>query len=183
MKNVPAVLCTFAVCAFGLGVPSANAQIQHVGVVGIKPTVTNLDAGTLTADIDVTENILGVSPNTHSYIGTAHYPAVEWGDGATLYTATVPFVASGPTVQYRGSFSHTYPGTGPYTVTVHSTCCATISGTGTTTGNRIGPATGSGALLSNTTVVDFASVPVSRWQGLAALAALMLLAGLYLLRR
>lgn len=172
-------ICGVCLCVLCLAMP---AQASHIR--GVKATVTNLDVPTLTADMDVTMYTIHtatVSQSTALGFTTFGFPAVRWGDGATLSHSTIPAVAAGPPAVFRGSFSHSYAGVGPYTVTVATTCCATYASTGTITGNRVSAEVGD--IFTNTTTVDFTAVPAVNWKALAALAVLMVLAGIYLLKR
>ena len=185
MKRLLSVACMVALCVLGVTIPAQASHIQ-----GVKATVTNLDVGTLTADMDVTMYTNGTATTGDTTnIGTAGNPyvsaapGIDWGDGATLSSGTLTGIASAGPAIYRGSFSHSYASAGPFNVTVASTCCATQAGTGTITGNRVGPSTGTFAIFTNTATIDFAAVPAASWRMLAALAVLMVLAGIYLLKR
>ena len=127
-------------------------------VSGIRATITDITG--LDVTIDVTELYVTNAAWTFgtAWIGVAStigffplFPAVDWGDGATVpwagYGAAgtgIPISAYNTTVNgvpahvYVGSFSHTYGAEVDYTVTVNS-----VNGVGTTAGQAPTIATGS----------------------------------------
>ena len=156
-----------AIALIGSGLftaPTAEAQGRPSGV---RVTVTNIDSMTNTVDFDVTLNTVGVygyptvaSPTglLGDYIFTTFYaatyppgytgqllsPAVvalDHGD-STATNNTVPrdrIPQASPGV-YRGSFSHTYPAQGTYTI---EATAAAMMGLGTATIGTIPITTGS----------------------------------------
>lgn len=109
---------------------SASAQLAGVAV-----TPTNVDVGTLTADVDLTVWYGGTVAFSTAWVGdTTGFGtianALEWGDGSVIppiYPTGLPFIATttppgapGPVRAYRGSFSHVYPAEGVYTATIAS---------------------------------------------------------------
>ena len=127
--------------ALTLGLPFAAAAHAQNTVVGIRATVTAVDPGTATADLDVTQYTspaLGTpgsvgfigdqysatsvfGPYVYTFVFRANTPdinAIEYGDAVTLDQATLPLAAAGTPNTFRGSFSHVYPGPGAYTARV-----------------------------------------------------------------
>lgn len=78
------------------------------------PTTTCYPTTTwTTTTISGTVTIIGATQKT---LLQPPLPAIDYGDGATVQSTTIPFAASGPPNVYRGSFSHTYPAAGNYTI-------------------------------------------------------------------
>ena len=129
---------------------------------GIRITVTNVDSTSGQVDFDVTLNTATyygygtISPRyglLGSYVFTSFYattyppgytgqllnpvvPAIDYGDGSVVGNIQIPQV--GPN-QYRGSFSHTYPGPGTYDLraSANSVLLGPTTSVTFTTGNQV----------------------------------------------
>jgi len=130
--------------------------------------VTVNDATGLTVDFDVSMTTTGTSPLgtigspvgffgnlwsfQYTFFGstvTNRYiwvnpsaPAMDFGDSNTIADTVLPLVAVGPPSVYTGSFMHTYPTSGTYTVTAG--VCRFIGPTATVSS----PAPGAGNLVT-----------------------------------
>jgi len=114
--------------------PNAQAQGGEGGdelgpAVGIKVTITDVRPASLEADLDLTwYTRVGPYPSTTAGYPAAGFPALDYGDGATLSYTTLALASTGGgpggSNVYRNlaSFTHTYPATGNYTVTGASFC-------------------------------------------------------------
>lgn len=99
------------------------------GAVGIRVTPTDVRLDSLEADLDLTMYTrVGPYPSSYAGFPTAGFPAIDYGDGSTLPTATLVLASSGGgpggSNVYRNlaSFTHTYPSRGVYTVTAATYC-------------------------------------------------------------
>lgn len=177
----------------GMVLLALPAHASHIR--GIRATITSLDAGAMAAEISVT------AYNYEAFSGemflgyNATYPAIAWGEGEYLAVTEIPFVGTvtfnGEDLgQFRGAFSHTYSGPGPFTLQVATgECCAgtldqIVTGVLRSQGGSVITETDVGGdFVTNTTVVDFSQVPATGRWALAALSLLLAAGGLFLLRR
>jgi hypothetical protein len=152
---------------------AADARANHFR--GIRVVVTAVNAGTFTADVNVTAWTTGTGASTSADI--------QWGDGVTDTSQVLPFLmAAGSNSQYRGSFSHVYPDATTRTIRVEN-CCGYIGAglPGNTTPNPTDPTS---TTIFDTVAVDFAGAPtLPHTAALAGLALLMIAGGSFLLRR
>lgn len=186
-------------------------------VYGVRISNVVADPDTLEATFDVTEFMSSSYPYTTVYLGarTTFFgtytlsPAIDFGDGSTvpplqvpsglpfLTTSTLDTVNGGTGVfrLYRGSFSHTYPAVGDYTVRTSSYCCADSPANTVTDGGvlttfyfyTIG-ITYTYRVFYDTALVSFQQIslleiPTASTAGLVALGLALLAAGFVVLRR
>lgn len=167
---------------------------------GIRATVAGLDAGTMTADVYLTAYTdEGVPFTTTNTTNVRTSPIVYWGEGEMTSNLTIYAVPPGTSpigslARYRGAFSHTYSGLGPFTLQViQDSCCAGYWGEITAEGYTGNPwegeyfATGTPipsptaqqyvGFFSNTTVVDFSQVPAMSRAVIWLIAGLLALGG------
>ena len=199
MKSGPARIRSLVLCGCALAVLLAAAPATAQPIAGIKATVTGVDVGLLSADIDLTAYVTPAYPYTTVWVGFGttgggFVPAVEWGDGSTvppygygpftgIPVVTSSTVVNGQTVDiYRGSFSHVYPAEGEYTIRVNSVESPTtplITGS-VATYNTI-------PYVTNTTDVRLrfivTEIPTATEVGLLLLALALAGAAIYILRR
>lgn len=208
---LPGISTKFLVLLGLLALVSGPASAQWIA--GASLTVDNVDTGMLTADLTGTifySTGVGFSTafvGVDSGFGTIA-PAIDFGDGSSLppywpggsgipfdQTSTPPG-APGPVRAYRMGFSHAYPAAASYTATINSHFTGGISpglvftGT-TTTAPTPSYATFSGVqtFVRNTAAVVFGGgdsiedIPTVNDVGLLALALLLGLTGLLVLRR
>lgn len=114
------------------GVAETRGPLPVSNTVGIRVTVSNVDVAMRSADLDLTVYTRGYGPNgaAGAYAGVPMlgYPALDFGDGSTLPSATLALtdLGGGPggSNVYRSlaSFSHTYPATGAATARAAVSC-------------------------------------------------------------
>lgn len=224
--------------------PQKGAPIVLADTVGIRLTVSNVDPTLRSADFDLTMYTRGLGPligPSTAFAGalffTTTYPAIDYGDGSVLTSATLGLTNSGGgpggSSVYRtlASFTHTYPAgttnatfiartamncvacfrssyvffpTGsppPATFTqttdlvppnVIGRFAGTLAYSGTTTTTSGEPTTTTSVrykftyypVVTNTAVVSFLKViPTASEWGLITFGAVLLVAGLVLMRR
>lgn len=185
-------------------------------LVGLRVTVGSVNPTTGDVTITVTASDDASTGNTTSdilsnaYLGTVFaydgssytlsnpkIPAIDWGDGATLGNAKVPFTTivagthnGNEVARYKGQFAHTYGAPGVYTIKAFGINVYGEAGT-PIYGNEVTAATWSanGGSFSETTpdgvsataMVTLAAVPAMQRTGLALLALVLALTGAALL--
>jgi hypothetical protein len=178
------LVCLLVLAAPILALVPSSAQASHLR--GLRVVVTAVNAGTFTADVDVTlwtasTAVVGVDNEGFNNLPAA---GIHWGDGASnSFTATA--VVAGPPAQFRASLSHVYPDATTRTITVRN-CCMSGGTSNTITGNRLDTPSyqGETTYISDQTLLDFAGAPtLPDNRLLAGLAMLMLAGGWFLLRR
>jgi hypothetical protein len=98
--------------------------------VGIRVTVASIDVDLRSADLDLTMYTRGYGPSGAAGSPFLGYPALDYGDGSTVSTATLALTNTGGgpggSNVYRSlaSFSHTYPGLGLFTARAAMACVA-----------------------------------------------------------
>ena len=123
--------------AGGSAVPSKGIIGPPSNTVGIRMTVSNVDPVLQSADLDLTMYTRGYGPygttTGGSYVAYAGspffgYPAIDYGDGSNVPTATLGLATSGGgpggSNVYRSlaSFSHSYPTFGSFTARSAMVC-------------------------------------------------------------
>lgn len=204
MRAKRSVVALLGAALFVLGSVAASAQ-----VAGHRVTITNIDYGTNTVDVDVTGymdatytfSTLWLGFNT--YFGSIGAPALDWGDGSTVApygngpSTGIPIVATSTNIGgfnvnvYRGGFSHAYGAPGLYTITANSVPRpinhTLVAGTTATTPTYFG--TYNYSFAQDTTQADLAPVqpvieiPTASEVGLLLLAIGLVGASILTLRR
>ncbi len=90
-------------------------------------TVTNTYPCPTTPTLTCTSTYLTYTGTTYTYtyvyqyyrtLGSPNLPAIDFGDGTTIPATQIPLDTGGAPSVYRGSFSHSYPAIGNYTLKV-----------------------------------------------------------------
>ena len=183
---------------------AATASASHIA--GIRATLVSQAGPDVTIDVtgyaDYTYAFSTLFIGANTFFGSPLVPAIDWGDGSTVPafgygpSTGIPQVATSTVINginvdvYRGSFSHTYPDTSPYTITVFSTVNpGTPYSTGyqLVTGNILPVTYGTGTVnyvVTNTLTTGAAEeIPTASEAGLLALALLLAGLGIFQLRR
>lgn len=171
-----------------------TASADHIN--GIRVTVTNIDPGSLSVEVDVTA--LTGSPTATA--GQVHeFPAFEWGEGETI-TSEERFLngagSEAGLAVYRRSFSHSYSSAGSFTIRARSTGAGGAFPELVEEGYTGNPRTGGGEVptvggyvtyFTNTALVEFQQsvleIPTASTVGLGLLSLALAGAGFWLIRR
>lgn len=113
---------------------TAGIRPAFGGAVGIRVTPSNVDPTALSADLDLTMYTRFYSfpslRNSQAGVTVPALPALDYGDGSSIPTTTLllasPTGGPGGSAVWRsaGSFSHSYPAPGDYTVRAAMPCVA-----------------------------------------------------------